>query len=192
MAHLQVKREWSWIEARSVNYGGYLICALLHKDGGKWEAKGIVMPSYVVCPEVEICLDVNTFVYKKVKQSFPSVPAEIFPYLHPDREIILKTIKTPHVCESIETIFYVNWFKEKNGWVWIETYPRTLDGRGQFEPINALLQKEKGEWKIIEVMPCCGEYEEHQGIKRYGRFINYLKHKYPYVPKEIFSKKGIW
>lgn len=192
VAHLQVKGKWAWIEARSVNYGGYLICALLHKDGGKWEVKGIVMPSYVFCPKGEIRLDVNAFVYEKVRQSFPSVPAEIFPYLHPERESVLKTIKTLPVFESIDAIFYVNRFKEKNGWVWIETDPRTLDKGGQFELINALLHKEKGEWKIIEVMPCCGEYEEHPGIKKYGSFINYLKHRYPHVPKEIFPKRGMW
>ncbi len=182
--YMKVMGDWAYVEADLENWCCASTLALLYKENSKWTVKGIVNPRYVVCEDIKACLDVKAYLYKKFKEQFPSVASEIFPEVHPSRKAILSN----SVSASKYIIFVVDHFKEKNGWAWIETSPRSTDGIGQLEPINGLYKKEKGKWKCIESQPCCGEYEEHPGVRKYGDFISYLKHKYPQVPKEIFEK----
>ncbi len=143
---------------------------MLCKENSKWTVKGIVNPKYVVCKDFKACIDVKAYLYKKFSEQFPSVPPEIFPEVHPSRNAMLSN----HISGNDEYfIFVVKHFKEKNGWLWIETLPRSPDG-GLIEPINKLYKKEKGKWRCIESQPCCREYDEHPGIKKYGDFISYL------------------
>ncbi len=182
--YLKVMGDWAWVEADLENWCCAPTLALLCKENSEWTVKGIVNPRYVVCEDLKACLDVKAYLYKKFSQLFPSVPPEIFPEVHPSRNAILSN----YISGNEYFIFVVEHFKEKNGWVWIETLPRSIDGLNQLEPINGLYKKEKGKWKCIESQPCCGEYDEHPGVKKYGDFISYLKHKYPKVHQEIFEK----
>ncbi len=182
--YMKVKGDWAWVEADLENWCCAPTLALLCKENSKWTVKGIVNPRYVVCKDFKACIDVKAYLYKKFSEQFPSLPPEIFPEVHPSRKAILSN----YIFGNDFYIFVVEHFKEKDGWAWIETSPRSIDGRGQLEPINGLYKKEKGKWKCIESQPCCGEYDEHPGVKKYGDFISYLKHKYPRVPKEIFVK----
>ena len=182
--YLKVLNQWAWIEAEVQDWCCANILALLYKENSKWTVKGMVNPHYVVCKDFTACIDVKAYLYKTFTEQFPSVAPELLPKVHPLRNAILVNA----ISDNDYYIFVVEHFKEKNGWAWVETSPRSMDGMNITEPLNALFKKEKGKWKLIESQPCCGEYEEHPGVKKYGGFISYLKHRYPQVPKEIFQK----
>lgn len=85
-------------------------------------------------------------------------------------------------------VYVVRYFGIKGGWGWIETDPRSKDGGGQFEPIEALLHKEKGKWVVKEVRSCCGECADDPDCADIKRYYKKLMRKYPSAPREIFPK----
>ncbi|GEM_PF-1004151 len=181
---LNVEGSWAWVEVEGENES-YEIDALLYQDGDTWVIKGMVNPRYFVCPEREACMDVKGFIYTTFSRQFPLAPSAIFPEVHPERKTVLTSFSKGILAKG-NVIYLVRFFEERDGWAWIETDPRTMDGMGQFEPTNALLHREEDQWKVVELEPCCGEHEEHPGVKQHGDFVTYLKNQYPQVPKEIF------
>lgn len=190
--YLKVKDDWAWIEMDCKNY----VCsidALLLKEDGKWQIKVMVNPHYFVCLDQEECSDVKAYIYKKVIEKYPRTPVNIFPVIHPERKQIVNVkVLRPfpvNVDEDLSYLIYVvRYFGIKDGWVWIETDPRSTDGRSQFEPIEALLHKEKGKWVVKEVRPCCGECADDPECNDIKRYYKKLMRKYPAVPREIFPK----
>ncbi len=189
--YLKVKDDWAWIEVDCKNY----VCsidALLLRDNGKWQIKVMLNPRYFVCPSQEECSDVKAYIYKKVIEKYPQAPVEIFPKVHPERKQIVNVkVLRPfpvNVDEDLSYLIYVvRYFGIKDGWVWIETDPRSKDG-GQFEPMEVLLHKEKGKWVVKEVRPCCGECADDPECDDIKRYYKKLMRKYPTVPREIFPK----
>lgn len=179
---LNIKDNWAWLEVTGKNFSLDLD-ALLHKSSNQWQVKAIILPQYVVCPKTEASLNVKSFIYQTVRETFPAAPSEIFPPINQQIEPILRMFQN-----APDMIFVVTYFKEKNGWAWIETSPRTLDGMGQFENINALLQKEPEGWVVRKVQPCCGMSEDDPEVQKAGGFIPLLKKKYPHLPKDLFPK----
>lgn len=186
--YIKIKKPWAWVEVKGENYG-VEIYALLVKEDKKWTLKGLIDPRLFLCSDSEECIDINHSIYKKFKEIFPSVPVDIFPEEHPECKLILKALR-----ESIRTLppesvgFIIRYLKVKNGWAWIETDPRGLDVFANYEPIDALLHKEKGKWKVKDIKPCCGDCEADPYCAK-GIYHKKLIKLYPSVPKEIFPNK---
>ncbi len=185
--YIKIKDHWALVEARVKDYIGNFY-ALLNKKGNKWNIKGIVDPQIFSCSSPQECIDINHSIYKKFKENFPQAPVEIFPEEHPERRRILKALR-----ESIKTvppesvIFIVKYLKIKNGWAWIETDPRGLEHQN-YEPIDALLHKEKGKWLVKNIRPCCGDCEDDPYCAK-GIYHKKLMQMFPSAPKEIFPNK---
>jgi hypothetical protein len=185
--YLKVKDNWAWIEVRGENYG-IDIDSLLHKEEGKWVVKGLVRPSYVLCLNDKEG-DVKAYIYKRFMEKFPQAPVNIFPKVDSERKSILNSLRGIH--RELDLIFVIKYLKVKNGWAWIETGPRTPDGMGQFEPIDALLHKEKGKWVIKHIKPCCGEWEdylEQNNIKSMEGYYRHLMRMFPGLTRDLFPK----
>lgn len=105
----------------------------------------------------------------------------------PERKEILDTLRT-HLKKSfkVDAVFVVGHFKVKDGWAWIETNPRSADGKSAYETIAALLRLEKGKWKIVDFAPgeCTGDEEDSPDCDPKHLFKT-LKSKYK-TPPEIF------
>ncbi len=81
----------------------------------------------------------------------------------PERKEILDALRNDLKKNlRADVVFVVGHFKVKNGWAWIETNPRSTDGKNSYEPIAALLRRTKGMWKIIDYAPgeCTGDEED--------------------------------
>ncbi len=185
--YLKVKDNWVWIEVGGKNYG-IDIDSLLHKEGEKWVVKGLVRPSYVVCLNDEEG-DVKAYIYKRFMEKFPLAPVDLFPKVDSERKVILNSLRGIH--RELDLIFVVKYLKVKNGWVWIETNPRSHDGWGQYEPIDALLYKEKGKWVKKHVKPCCAEWEEDptwKDVKGIEGYYRKLMQMFPGVTRDLFPK----
>ena len=117
----------------------------------------------------------EAYIYKRFMEKFPQAPVDIFPKIDLERRQILNSLKG--FAPELDLIFVVRYFKVKNGWVWVETNPRSRDGLNGYEPINASLHKEKGKWVKKHVKPCCAEWEdylEENNIKSIRWVRNYL------------------
>ncbi|MGQ9569348.1 MAG: hypothetical protein ACUVUQ_00620 [Thermodesulfovibrionales bacterium] len=131
--YLKVKDDWAWVEVNCENYD-CSIDVLLLKENGQWQIKAMLNPRYFICPSHEECSDAKAYIYKKVIEKYPLAPLEIFPVVHPERSQVVKILTGPvNVVEDLShSVYVVRYFGIKDGWVWIETDPRTKDGRGQF------------------------------------------------------------
>lgn len=186
--YLKVKNNWAWIEARGEKCL-IAIDALLFKEKDRWEIKGMVIPDDVVCQDNNECIDIKTYLYKRLVQMFPSVPSEIFPEEKADRRLILEVVRRSiKTVEEGYLIFKVEYFNSKNDWAWIETSPRSTDGLSQFEPVNALLYKEKGQWTIKQIQPCCGDCANDPECADMKRYYKKLMRMFPNIPSDIFPK----
>lgn len=87
---------------------------------------------------------------------------------------------------QVDVIFVVGHFKIKNGWAWIEITGQSKDGQNRYEPMEALLHKTKGTWKIIDYAPgeCTGDEEDSPDCDPKHLFKT-LRSKYK-APPEIF------
>ena len=89
--------------------------------------------------------------------------------------------------QQVDVIFVVGHFKIKNGWAWIEIKAQSKDGQqAAYEPMEALLHKTKGTWKIIDYAPgeCTGDEEDSHDCDPKHLFKT-LRSKYK-APPEIF------
>lgn len=186
--YIKIKEPWAWVEAKGKNFG-VEIYALLFKEDKKWTLKGMVDPRIFPCSDHRECIDINHSIYKKYRETFPSAPDEIFPKEHPEANEVLKALR-----ECIKTLppesvgFVIRYLKVKNGWAWIETDPRGLDVFANYEPIGALLHKEKGKWEVKDIRPCCGDCEADPYCAK-GIYHKKLMQMFPSAPKEIFPIK---
>jgi hypothetical protein len=106
-----------------------------------------------------------------------------------ERKEILGELRA-HLKKSfkVDAVFAVGHFRVKDGWAWIETNPRSPDGKNAYEPIAALLRLEKGKWKIIDFAPgeCTGDEEDSPDCDPKHLFTTFIS-KYK-APREIFPK----
>jgi len=83
-------------------------------------------------------------------------------------------------------VFIVRHLKVKDGWAWIETDPRSPDGKNRYEPVDALLQEVAGKWQVKNIRPCCAECEEDPECADIRKYYRKLKRLFPNVPPDIF------
>jgi hypothetical protein len=116
------------------------------------------------------------------------------PYTPPkgslERKAILNALSDMIQSSKLEAVFVVKCLRVKNGWAWIETDPQSPDGKNQYEPIDALLHKEEGQWKVKEVRPCCGDCADDPDCFDIKRYYKKLIRKFPSAPRDIFSKQS--
>jgi len=107
----------------------------------------------------------------------------------PERKAIMDALRNSlKTLEPENIVFVVKYLKVKDGWAWIETYPQSRDGKNKYEPVDALLYKEKGKWTVKQIRPCCGECEEDPECADIKKYYKKLMREFPSVPKEIFPK----
>ncbi len=71
-----------------------------------------------------------------------------------ERKAILQPLRT-FLRENmqVEAVFVVRWMKVNDNWAWVETDPQSKDGKEKYEPLLALLKREKEGWTIAEMPP---------------------------------------
>lgn len=186
--HLRIRDDWAWAEVTIRDYCCSSISALLRKEKESWKALQIVDPRFTPCHDpYENCIDVKGYIYKKAREKFHTVPPDIFPPVHKDRNAIVSALSKMNTPAG-PLIFIVNYLKIIDNWAWIETSPRTIEACC-LEPINALLYRNGEKWQIKGVQPCCGECEEDPYCAKWGYHRKLMK-MFPSVPKEIFPAKS--
>jgi len=98
------------------------------------------------------------------------------------RQAILAPLRA-HLREKlqVEAVFVVRWLKVKEGWAWIETEPRSKDGKNAYEPLLALLVKKEACWRIVDLPPM---EEDSPPIDE--AYFRKLMEAHPGLPPEIF------
>lgn len=182
---MKLHESWGWLEVHGQNYG-LRLCALLRKDAGSWKVAALIRPDVVACTEgLDLCLDLNAWIYAKMRHTFPQASAKIFPEVSEARRGVLEALRRS-MAPTPETVFWVRHFGVEKDWAWIETDPRTADGRGIFEPIDSLLQRVQGAWVVREVRPCCGDCADDPDCADITRYYRKLKQRFPEAPPDIF------
>jgi hypothetical protein len=103
-----------------------------------------------------------------------------------ERKVILDTLREEiQKLHGIDAIFVVRYLKMLNGWVWIETLPKSPDGTSQYEDISALLQKKGTKWTVAEI--ACSE-EDNEECLGSPDYFKGLKKRFPAMPPEILPR----
>lgn len=115
------------------------------------------------------------------------------PYTPPrgslERKAILDALRDQiQTVPKSEILFVVNYLSVKDGWTWIETFPQSPDGKSKYEPINALLQKEKGNWIVKDIQPCCGECADDPECDDIHKVLAETHEGVSYSPSGYISK----
>lgn len=87
---------------------------------------------------------------------------------------------------QIQAIFVVSAFRVQNDWAWISAEPRSADGKSRYEPISAVLRKQRNRWSVVDVMDYDDPDRDERALVR--AFHKRLKAKYPSLPAGIFPK----
>lgn len=103
-----------------------------------------------------------------------------------DRQAILEALRDCLGFKQSEMVFEVRHLKVKDDWAWIESNPRSPDGKSRYEPVDALLQKVKGQWRVMNIRPCCAECEEDPECADIRKYYRKLRRLFPAAPREIF------
>jgi hypothetical protein len=52
---------------------------------------------------------------------------------------------------EVEVAFVVDRLRVARDWAWVETRPQSPDGQSQYEDVSALLRREQGRWRVLEL-----------------------------------------
>lgn len=185
--HLKIKEPWAWAEVDVVDYCCAPLYALLRKEESGWQIQGLMNALYVICPEYgDHGRVVQKFVYGEFQRKFPSVPKDVFPEIHAELSTVLKDIEK-HMGLDGSFVYFVRFFKSKEGWAWVRAEPRSHDARSLLEPLECLVHKEKDRWVVKAVTPCCGDCEADPDCAA-GRYHRKVMRWFPQAPKEIFPQ----
>jgi hypothetical protein len=111
------------------------------------------------------------------------------PYTPPagsvERKAILDAVrKEVKSWSGLDVVFVVRYLKVYSGWAWIATLPQSRDGLSHYEDVSGLLQRTKGEWKLVETRPgACDDEPECADDKTY---FKKLRSRFPSAPPNIF------
>ena len=88
---------------------------------------------------------------------------------------------------QLKTIFVVRHLKAhrsgSSGWAFLEADPSSPDGRNQYEPVSALLRRQRGRWKVVDYVGEGGDSNKALAVE-YKR----LRSRYPTAPAGIFPR----
>lgn len=90
-----------------------------------------------------------------------------------------EALRTRH---GLEAVFVVRFMRVKDGWAWVDADPRSADGQSQYEPVSALLRRERGAWRVLE-LPCAEE--GNPDCLPSPTFPGRLEGRHPGVPLDI-------
>ena len=105
-----------------------------------------------------------------------------------ERKAILDTLRQRvEQLHHLKVIFGVTYLKVNNGWAWVETSPRSPDGKSHYEAIAALMNMNKKDclWKVVEL--ACTE-EDNPDCLGNPSFFNKLRSRFPEAPTDIFPR----
>jgi hypothetical protein len=104
----------------------------------------------------------------------------------PLRKKILNALrKQVKEVQNIEMVFVVDYIKAKGNWAWVHTFPQSKDGKNHYEDISALLNRQNGNWKVVEW--ACTDDTNIECIGHPKYFMNLKKH-FPGLPEEILPR----
>jgi hypothetical protein len=110
----------------------------------------------------------------------------------PERKEILDTLRRHLKKEfNIDAVFFVEHFKIRNEWAWLQVSPRSPDGKNFYEPLGVLVRLEKGKWQIVDFAPgeCTGDEDDSPDCNP-EVFFRKLESKFK-TPREIFPVPGL-
>lgn len=87
-----------------------------------------------------------------------------------------------------DVVFVVRFLKVSGGWAWVETDPRSKDGRNRYEPVDCLLRKRQDTWTVLRCRPCCAECDDDPDCREPARYYKKLRSSFPGAPASIFPK----
>lgn len=102
----------------------------------------------------------------------------------PERKAIMDALREMLRMEDV--VFVVRFLRVSEGWAWVETNPRSSDGRSRYEPVDCLLRKEGKTWRVLQCRPCCGECEDDPDCPDPSRYYRKLRRTFPQAPSSIF------
>ena len=106
-----------------------------------------------------------------------------------DRKAIMDALRVViRKMSGLEVIFVVRHFKINEGWAWVETDPKSADGKNHYEPMVGLLHKKNGRWTYIEGPPEFAVCEEDPDCVDTARYFKKLARKYPAASPNIFPE----
>ncbi len=82
----------------------------------------------------------------------------------------------------LDVVFVVREMRVSEGWAWVHSEPRSKDGRSRYEDFYALLHKESGVWRIVE-LPCT-EPDKAECMGSPDYYIR-LKKRFPTLPSAL-------
>ena len=106
-----------------------------------------------------------------------------------DRKAIMDALRVViRKMSGLEVIFVVRHLKINEGWAWVETDPKSADGKNHYEPMVGLLHKKNGRWTYIEGPPEFAVCEEDPDCVDTARYFKKLARKYPAASPNIFPE----
>ncbi|WP_331562411.1 hypothetical protein [Chlorobium sp.] len=105
-----------------------------------------------------------------------------------ERKAILDVMRMKvRELHELDVVFVVKSMKVCEGWAWVHTQPRSMDGNSRYEDFYALLQRVKGTWTIVEIP--CTEPDDPACMDSSGYFGK-LSSRFPGLPAVILPSKG--
>lgn len=106
-----------------------------------------------------------------------------------DRKAIMDALRVAiRKMSGLEVIFVVRHLKINKGWAWVETDPKSANGKNHYEPMVGLLHKKNGRWTYIEGPPEFAVCEEDPDCVDTARYFKKLVRKYPAASPDIFPE----
>lgn len=92
-----------------------------------------------------------------------------------ERRAILEALRSEvRRWHQIEVVFVVDVLTVIHDWAWVQTRPQSPDGQRRYEDLAALLQREQGQWTVVELV---GESEET------------LRQRFPEMPEALLETR---
>lgn len=104
-----------------------------------------------------------------------------------ERKLIVDALREElQKYHGTDMVFLIKYLKTQGGWAWIETLPRSPDGKNQYEDVSALLRKSGTEWKVAEI--ACSEIDNEECLDS-PNYFQLLRKRFPGIPVTILPER---